>query len=275
MFIANFEVSQSSYEGVTISEINYKDGSDFNTTDWFEIWNATSETLSLDGWYFYDNDSTHRFDFVTGTTIAAQDRLVVVKSSKNFSSNYPDVTNYTGDFSFGLGTPTDEINLFNELDELVASVSYSDNYPWALNDDLTGRTLELLDPLESLSDAGNWFAGCYMGSPGEAFDASCMESSTSNASIASVEPGIQNLSLYPNPATDVINLEFILEDQISSFKVEIFDMLGTLVLSEDVESVSTGTNIVTLNINNLVSNQMYFVSVTSDQFRKVFKVIKK
>ena len=275
MFIANFEVAQSSFEGVTISEINYKDGSDFNTTDWFEIWNATSETLSLDGWYFYDNDSTHRFDFVDGTTIAPQDRLVVVKSSKNFSNNYPDVTNFTGDFSFGLGTPTDEINLFNEHDELVASVSYSDNYPWALNNDLTGRTLELLDPLKSLDDADNWFAGCYMGSPGEPFDVSCMESSTSNESIASVESGIQNLSLYPNPATDVINLEFILEDQVSSFRVEIFDMLGTLVLSDDVENVYIGRNIITLDINNLVPNQIYFVSVTSDQFRKVFKVIKK
>jgi len=269
---ANFEPTQSTFEGITISEINYKDGADFNTTDWFEIWNATNEEVSLEGWYFTDNDTDHRFNFASGTSISAGERLVVVHNLSNFISNYPEVTNVTGEFSFSLGTPLDAINLYNNSNELVASVNYSDIYPWALSDDLSGRTLELLNPEVSLNEYTNWVKGCYMGSPGTAFDATCGNGITS-APIAAHNSNF-NIKAYPNPANDNVFLQFSLDKPMYDTSIKVYDMLGALLKSKTQGLINAGVQTVNLDISDLKPTQMYFISVSSNQFRQIEKIIK-
>ena len=270
-FTANFEPSQSTFDGITISEINYKDGSAFNTTDWFEIWNSTSENLSLDGWYFCDNDTSHRFDFKTGLSIPANERLVVVKSSSNFSGNYPEVTNFTGDFSFGLGTPSDEINLYNQSDELVVSVQYSDIYPWVLYNNLSGKTLELMDPLISLNDADNWFAGCFMGSPGSEYDPDCGSSQTS---VKDQIAGSFDVQAYPNPVQNNLTLEFYVSKGQGNTIVRIYNVMGTQVFKGNYDGLAVGSNELNIDVSDLKNGQMYFVSVTSNGLHKTIKLIK-
>lgn len=272
IFNANFEPEQSTFEGITISEINYKDGEDFNTTDWFEIWNATNENLDLEGWYFTDNDADHRFNFSSGTTIPAGKRIVVVHSIKNFTSNYPDVDNFTGEFSFKLGTPLDAINLFNNNDELVVSVNYSDNYPWPLSDDISGRTLELLNPESSLSDYKNWFKGCYKGSPGEAYDATC---GGQNSSSPVVTLNSNNTIIaYPNPANNNVYLQFNLTLPVTTTIIKVYDVMGKMLKSETFGAMNSGYTTINFDISDLKTGQMYFIKVSTDQFQQTVKIVK-
>ena len=271
-FKANFEPGQSSFEGITISEINYKDGEELNTTDWFEIWNATNEDVNLDGWYFTDNDDDHRFNFNSGTIIPAGERLVVVHNLKNFTANYPDVINYTGEFSFSLGTPQDEINLYNSKNELVVSVNYSDIYPWPLSYDFSGRTLELLNPETSLNEYTNWFKGCYKGSPGEAYDALCGDQNSSSP-IVNLN-GDNTINAYPNPANNNVYLQFKLDHPVSETSVKVYNVLGTLLKSETLGAMNSGYNTVSFDISGLMANQMYFISVSANQFQQTVKIIK-
>ena len=269
-FTANFIADENTFDGVTISEINYKDGDEFNTTDWFEIWNSTSQELNMEGWYFTDDDPEHRFTFEAGTLIPAGERLVVVHNLENFKINYPELTNYTGEFDFKLGTPSDEINLYNSSDELVVSVSYSDIFPWALGEDNSGRTLELINPEANLNDHANWAKGCFMGSPGENFDATCGEINTS-APIAEINEN--DIVAYPNPANDNVFLQFNLENAMPNTSVNIFDVTGVLVKSNQLGMINANETI-KLDISELRANQMYIISVSSDLVQKTFKVIK-
>jgi len=270
-FIANFEPAQSTFEGITISEINYKDGSDLNTTDWFEIWNATKQELSFNGWYFTDNDSTRRYNFISGTSIAANERIVVARNLSNFQSNYPTVKSITGGFSFGLGTPMDAINLYNSSDELVVSVNYSDIYPWPLSNDLSGSTLELLNPEASLNDYDNWFKGCYKGSPAQAYNASC-EYQTSYSPIVSLN-GNNIIKAYPNPASDEVFLQFNIDQPMDETTIKVFNVLGALVKTETLEGIDSGSYTLNMDISGL-KKQMYFISVSSYQFHEIVKLVK-
>ncbi|MFN8208002.1 MAG: CotH kinase family protein [Bacteroidales bacterium] len=70
-FTANFEASNANFQGVTISEIHYKNGKNEATNDWFELFNGGSSPVNLNGWYFTDNDTAHVFRFGSTATIAA------------------------------------------------------------------------------------------------------------------------------------------------------------------------------------------------------------
>jgi len=164
-FTARFVQGTSEFNGVTISEINYKDGSNLDLTDWFEIYNASDKNLDITGWYFTDNDPSHKFVF-NNQKLDSGERLIVVKSVTKYLEIYPDSTNVTGNFSFKLGSNSDEINLYDNNDSLIVSVTYYDIAPWPLNNNFEGRTLELIDPSSDLSDANNWKMGCVLGSPG-------------------------------------------------------------------------------------------------------------
>jgi hypothetical protein len=270
-FKANFRIDENVFNGITISEINYKDGEEFNTTDWFEIWNSTSEDINLEGWYFTDDDPEHRFDFVAGTIIPAGERLIVARKIDNFESIYPDVVNVTGEFDFKLGTPTDEINLYNSSGELVVSVAYSDIFPWALGEDNSGRTLELINPNVSLNDPSNWAKGCFMGSPGENFDATCGEINTSSP-VAELK-GQFTINAFPNPVNDKLFIQFNLEEPIFNTSVNIFDVTGVLVKSDEVRMINAFEPI-KIELSELPKNQMYFVSISSDRIQKTIKIIK-
>jgi len=271
-FAANFEASASTFDGVTISEINYKDGDEFNTTDWFEIWNARDQALSLEGWYFTDNDDSHRYDFRSTTSIAAGERLVVVKNVDNFKENYPHVYNYTGEFTFGLGTPYDEINLYNNADELVVHVSYSDLFPWPLADNTEGFTLELLDPESSLLESGNWFKGCYKGSPGEAYNIDCNYDEPP-LSLSSAVDESQDVKLYPVPAHEIVNLEFNIDVNLTATEIRVYNVLGALMMTESLDDISSGETI-QLDISHLKPEQMYIIRLSSAQLQKTLKMFK-
>ncbi len=272
-FVANFEAGDNEFTGVTITEINYKNGEYLNTTDWFELQNSTSSELNLDGWYFTDNDTAHKY-FFEPISIPAEERLVVVESKMIFQLLYPEVTNFTGGFLFGLDSYADEINLYNSADQLVVSVSYSNAYPWPLSNNTEGRSIELIDPQKDLDDPYNWVAGCPMGTPGGAFKKCAMGGRTAIEEEISIVNDLHSLRAYPNPANELVNLEFYLSYPVEQANIKVYSIQGMLIKSEPTGALSTGTQVIPLNLSDISTNQMLFVLVTGPGFRETVKIIK-
>jgi hypothetical protein len=74
------------------------------------------------------------------------------------------------------------------------------------------------------------------------------------------------ISLYPNPANNLLNLKSDFEIQ----HIEVYDIFGKLILEKDFKEISAEVQI---DIENL-SSGLYLLVVQSDSAKKVLKFIK-
>jgi hypothetical protein len=78
-------------------------------------------------------------------------------------------------------------------------------------------------------------------------------------------------SLYPNPATDKLNLSFFASNE-SVIVYQIIDVLGKVVMNGVIENYS-GNNLIELNISELNSG-LYYIKSENGEFNKKFTVSK-
>jgi hypothetical protein len=254
-FTVNFEATKENFKGVTISEIHYKNGLNENSTDWVELYNGADSPVNLGGWYFTDNDPQHIFQFGSTALIGENSRLVIAQNTNDFRAKYPEVTNYTGPFDFKLGTPLDAVRLYDNTDSLIAEVNYSDIFPWPLNGDESGRTLELRNPAGDLNDPSNWFAGCIGGSPGSSF-------SPCNKVVDELEEPVltlSSLSAYPNPAADYVNIAFSLQKGYNNCTLKLYDMMGAEVDAMDIGYLEEGTSTLSMDLSGAPAGLLIIV----------------
>lgn len=81
---------------------------------------------------------------------------------------------------------------------------------------------------------------------------------------------IGGIDVYPNPtnANSTVNINLIQSENVT---VDVYDMAGALVSSENQGTLAVGNHMVGLNTANL-ANGMYFVKVTAGQSVKTIKV---
>ena len=79
-----------------------------------------------------------------------------------------------------------------------------------------------------------------------------------------------NFSLFPNPASQKINLNFIAE-QGQKIIIKLFDLQGHTIKSDTYRAVVNGLNNFTINIDD-ISNGIYLLSINSEQkiYSKLF-----
>ena len=218
---------QACTEALIFSEINYNAAPDADAGDWIEIMNTAAVSKDLSGWIFSDNLDTHRFTIPAGTVLPATGYLVLYEDSIAFKSRFPNVTNATGPFNFGLSGGGEAIRLFDAAGRLYHSVVYDDVSPWPSGAAGNGYTLQIIDPEGNVCDGTNWMDGCPEGSPGGPFLTPCP--TTQTAAIASAG----RVTVFPNPSRGQFSI--FLEDTIRtspSTKVEVFTTLGTQVYSK-------------------------------------------
>lgn len=80
-----------------------------------------------------------------------------------------------------------------------------------------------------------------------------------------------NISVYPNPATDVITLSMTLTEASSVVAYELIDMTGKVVMMDTRKNISTLNR--QININNLAAGT-YVLKVTTDKGLYTEKVVK-
>ena len=78
--------------------------------------------------------------------------------------------------------------------------------------------------------------------------------------------------VYPNPATDVLNIE-VNASQASEMSISVYNLMGQKVMDKNV-NINTGVNTPTLNTSSL-SRGVYFVTVKANGFENTMKFIVK
>lgn len=154
---------------IEFSEINYNDDATQASGDWIELHNTGNGTVNLSGWSLTNDALMPRFEFPDGSFIAPHQRLVIARNIDQFQSVHTDVQPLMGNFDFSLPASGGTIRLLDHRDEVVREMAYSDSLPWPPVADGGGRTLEFTEDAEDQNNPANWFAGCMLGSPGEAY----------------------------------------------------------------------------------------------------------
>jgi len=263
-FIANFKV-QTPAQAIAISEINYSSSAVFPTSDWVELYNYGSSSTDLTGWYIRDEKADHKWVLLGSYIIKPGERLVLASDINNFNDTYPNVQNVMGSFVFGLGTPSDSVQLFNSANKLISGVKYRTTSPWPTGAFDLGMTLELKDPNSDINVAENWFAGCVGGSPGLPY-------TQCNALGLSSATDKFTAELYPNPATDEINLVLGPEMSNQNLSVVILDVMGKNVFQETFNAASQTE--LEIPISNLADG-VYILQLSNGNYQQNLKFVKR
>lgn len=236
-------------DAVIVSEINYHSADDLDAGDWFEVKNQLDIPVNLSGWTIRDDNDQHVFTIPEGVDIPEGGHHVFCEDIARFTTEFPLVTNVTGDLGFGLGNGGDVIRLYDATGVIQMSICYGDSLPWVTSPDGEGYTLELSDPYASLNDPFNWFAGCTGGSPGTAYDPLC--------GMVGVTPVSEEVmvSLSPNPVTDQCKVTFA---QTVVGTIKVIDIEGRICSVQNVRGDQA-----ILNTTNLIPG-MYYVVIQLD-----------
>ena len=250
-------------QAITISEINFNSGEKFPASDWIELFNYGQTAINLTGWYLTDSDRTHKWTITGSVSILPNNRLVLASNKSKFNAVYPNVKNVIGSFEFGLGTPSDSLRLFDSNNKLIVGLQYNSEAPWPTDANGTGKTLELKDSGISLNLAANWIAGCEGGSPGTAY-VKCSDD---------IDPSLEvgTAKLYPNPATDQVNI--VLPSAINTQKVtcRIFNLMGKEIKAMEVMVGSQ--NRLIFSVTDFTKG-IYIVQLTGDNYHQTMKFVK-
>ncbi len=223
---AIFEDAGEMDNSVVFNEINYNSSEESNAGDWVELFNWGDYDVDISGWIFKDNDDSHEFKIPENTVLKSNEYLVLCRKEDKFSTQYSEVKNYIGDFSFGLGSDGDAVRLFDRFGKLIDEVAFSATQPWPDEPNGGGRTLELRHYYNDNSNAESWKSSLVKaGTPG------AENSITTNSEwIASVSSK-KVLNVYPNPFTSETRIK--VENNIhNSITVYIYSLDGREVLNK-------------------------------------------
>ena len=127
-----------------------------NPGDWVELHNPTNESIAIGLWKFKDGNDTHVFIIPENQVLESGAYLVLCKDSLAFNDNFPNVSNFIGEFDFGLNGGGELVRLFDAEELPVDEVNYNDSSPWPLEPDGNGPTLELIHPSLDNDMGVNW-----------------------------------------------------------------------------------------------------------------------
>jgi hypothetical protein len=100
----------------------------------------------------------------------------------------------------------------------------------------------------------------------------CLDNFTTSKSVGINElSSIHDLQLYPNPASEKINLRYNCENSFTG-TIKIAGLTG-LIINEQIITSTQGWNHQTIDISHLESG-IYFIELLTENNKQVFKLIK-
>jgi len=249
----NFVEETNALVDIMINEVNYNSTDDHDTGDWIELYNPSSSTKDISGWYLSDNEDDHQYFFPDGTLIRGDGYLVVARDKERFENFHEELDQVIGNMSFGLSATEDAVRLFNGSGELVDVISYTSTAPWPEEANGMGYTLELVDPSLDNAMPENWGNIHQYGSPGTT---NLERTSSIDLTIA------QEMYISPNPAKDHLNIQFEL-DATNFIEMKIFSTHGQVVLSRSLRNLQSGKFDITIDLTSL-SEGMYILSLSTE-----------
>ena len=221
-------------EGIIFSEVNYKSSLATNAGDWVELLNISTSAIDISNWKFRDSDDTHNFNIPLNTILQPAERLVLVFDSLLFLSRFPGITNFQGQFNFGLSSSGEAIRLFDSAGRLYQSIVYDEASPWPIGANGNGYTLELIDINGNLCNGSNWQNGCPEGSPTTEFISPCLVTSLNNLSE-------NEISIFPNPTAGIINIQFLNQLKFEkNMHIEVLNYVGEKIYINTFKNTING-----------------------------------
>lgn len=261
MFGSPGEAYSPCSDPLVFGEINYNSAADLDAGDWIELWNNSGMSIDMSYWKFADDKDTLIYQFPDGTILNADERIVVANNLTLFSERHPEILNYAGPFLFGLDGAGEEMRLFDENGLIQFSIIYDDVLPWPEDADGGGKTLELLNASGNMNEASNWFAGCWEGSPGEAYNPDCTNQIE--------ELSVAEISVYPNPASDDFYISLLMESgNTPHATLQLINTEGTIVFQKQ----NINENIFRIERKDLPAG-VYYIKIIADGNMIVKKII--
>jgi hypothetical protein len=264
---AVFEPAELMVTSIVINEINYKSSSVFDTEDWIEFYNPDNASVDLSGWKFSDGDIANQFTFTNGTTIAANDYLVLCRDTVKFRLLHPKQNKILGNISFGLNSDGDHIMLKDNLESIIDEVTYSSSGLWTSLPNGNGPTLSLINPQLDNSLAENWNPSGLYGTPGYLNDV-YTKVELGNSLVPSEFILYQN---YPNPFNPSTRIRYAIPEA-SFTTLKVYTILGQEVATLVNEQNSAGSYEVEFDATNIPSG-VYFYQLTTKNYVLTKKMI--
>ncbi len=255
-FKAVFEKASAQDVKIVINEINYNSGIDFASADWIELYNSGASTVDLSGFKLTDANPDSGFILPEGKILAPGEFIVIVKNSDKFSNTYPDVSNYVGEFAFGLSSSGDQIRLYDSVGRIVDAVDYLPFLPWPEDANGLGPTLELTDASMDNGQPEYWIAIANGGTPGK--------TNTGIVAITETFPVfVDDISVFPTRFSDYTTIEYRI-DQNSDVKVEVIDIQGRLISTIFTGYQTAGLYSYNWQPDGFVQGGIYVVRLSTD-----------
>ncbi len=163
VFAVAFGMMSSGANGVVINEIMYHPAGDAEWLEYVELYNEDVVPFDLGGWRF---SAGIEFTFPDRMVMAPRSYMVVCKDPDAIRSVYV-TDNVMGPFDGQLSNAGERVELANSYGSVIASVRYSDRYPWPAAADGTGHSLSLLDPYLPSDQCESWgISSVVGGTPG-------------------------------------------------------------------------------------------------------------
>ena len=204
--------------------------------DWVELYNNSTSTVSLNGYYLSDDNTRLKKWMFPNVSIAPNDYLIVWADKDTLDTGLH--------ANFKLSATGEAVFLSDSLGNLIDEISFGTQTAGSIT---YGRFP---------NGTGPWI---YINS----------SFSSENLHPVSVEemaiPEKNNFIIYPNPAKDIINIQL---DQIGEYQIVMRDLSGR-ILSAKTNSSSNNS---TINVSNY-SSGIYLLTVSNADFTLTKKFI--
>lgn len=232
-------IEQYESKSVIINEIMFDAAS--GNSDFFEIYNRSSEPVNLGGWFFKTGDNEKK-EFLPYSLNLLPNKYFVIVEDSNFINNYSvnDSSLIIAGFSLNLTNGENALSIYDFYGNLIDSVYYSPS--WHNPDFLVtkNRSLERINPNSASNDRDNWSSSLAKEKATPAKQNSVFQKNPATK---------EEISISPNPFSpdndgfeDVAFINYKLKSNINSIRVRIYDSRGRLVrtLADDFPSASDG-----------------------------------
>lgn len=141
---------------VVINEIHYHPDNNTEQVEFIELYNAGTEPVNLNGWYF---EGAIGYTFQSMPTMNPGTYVVICQDPSDFSSKFG--TSAYGPFEGKLSNDGERIVLRGANGTVVDEVDYDSDFPWPIAANGEGASMELIHPSLDNDLAGSWRSSGY------------------------------------------------------------------------------------------------------------------
>jgi hypothetical protein len=261
----NFYASEEDFSNLKVTELAYHPQDEIQGTDttsskdfeFIEFKNTGSTSINISGLRL---DSAVSYTVPEYTILPPKGFYVVASKPESFYRRYGMVPsgNYSGQFDNG----GEYVLLTDRNTNPVLSFTYDDQYPWPAEAD--GASSLVSTDANPAGDPNNYvywtISKNTYGSPFSDDGAFTIEIPSYNDKYWSV---------YPNPASEYLQIQYLANETSSAMTVQVFNQDGRMVYTHEYEQ-----NMITINLNSTgLQPGLYFLKTFVEGSSHVEKII--